>query len=298
MKTKPHLPFSIVSRGRLHEFDRPAVMGILNVTDDSFYDGGRYREPEAMLSQARKLLADGADIIDIGASSSRPGTTLTTLIPQDEEARRLTEAVRLLRSEMPDCIISVDTCFAAPARAAIEAGADIINDIAGGELTQPINQSSNQAIPEMFATVAELQVPYIMMHGGREHVNHEPYLEDDRLIDSMVQFYSQRLDTLYRLGVKDVWIDPGFGFGKTVEQSHMLLDRLDELTTLFREPLLAALSRKSMIYRPLGITPDEALDGTIALDAIALDRGARIVRVHDVKPALETIKLLAINSKP
>ena len=295
MKKNAFKSFSITVQGRLVEFNRPAVMGILNVTDDSFYDGGRYREPEAMLAQARKLLADGADIIDIGASSSRPGATL---IPQDEEARRLTEAVRLLRSEMPDCIISVDTCFALPARAAIEAGADIINDIAGGELTQPINQSSNQAIPEMFATVAELQVPYIMMHGGREHVNHEPYLEDDRLIDSMVQFFSSRLDTLYRLGVKDVWIDPGFGFGKTVEQSHMLLDRLDELTTLFREPLLAALSRKSMIYRPLGITPDEALDGTIALDAIALDRGARIVRVHDVKPALETIKLLTINSKP
>ena len=294
MKKNNFKSFSITVQGRLVEFNRPAVMGILNVTDDSFYDGGRYRKPEAMLAQARKLLADGADIIDIGASSSRPGATL---IPQDEEARRLTEAVRLLRSEMPDCIISVDTCFAAPARAAIEAGADIINDIAGGELTQPINQSSNQAIPEMFATVAELQVPYIMMHGGREHVNHEPYLEDDRLIDSMVQFFSSRLDTLYRLGVKDVWIDPGFGFGKTVEQNHMLLDRLDELTTLFREPLLAALSRKSMIYRPLGITPDEALDGTIALDAIALDRGARIVRVHDVKPALETIKLLAINSK-
>ncbi len=294
MKKNNFKSFSITVQGRLVEFNRPAVMGILNVTDDSFYDGGRYRKPEAMLAQARKLLADGADIIDIGASSSRPGATL---IPQDEEARRLTEAVRLLRSEMPDCIISVDTCFAAPARAAIEAGADIINDIAGGELTQPINQSSNQAIPEMFATVAELQVPYIMMHGGREHVNHEPYLEDDRLIDSMVQFFSRRLDTLYRLGVKDVWIDPGFGFGKTVEQNHMLLDRLDELTTLFREPLLAALSRKSMIYRPLGITPDEALDGTIALDAIALDRGARIVRVHDVKPALETIKLLAINSK-
>lgn len=295
MKKNAFKSFSITVQGRLVEFNRPAVMGILNVTDDSFYDGGRYREPEAMLAQARKLLADGADIIDIGASSSRPGATL---IPQDEEARRLTEAVRLLRSEMPDCIISVDTCFAAPARAAIEAGADIINDIAGGELTQPINQSSNQAIPEMFATVAELQVPYIMMHGGREHVNHEPYLEDDRLIDSMVQFFSSRLDTLYRLGVKDVWIDPGFGFGKTVEQNHLLLDRLDELTTLFREPMLAALSRKSMIYRPLGITPDEALDGTIALDAIALDRGARIVRVHDVKPALETIKLLTINSKP
>ena len=295
MKKNAFKSFRITVQGRLVEFTRPAVMGILNITDDSFYDGGRYREPEAMLAQARKLLADGADIIDIGASSSRPGATL---IPQDEEARRLTEAVRLLRSEMPDCIISVDTCFAAPARAAIEAGADMINDIAGGELTQPINQSTNQAIPEMFATVAELQVPYIMMHGGREHVNHEPYLEDDRLIDSMVQFFSSRLDRLYRLGVKDVWIDPGFGFGKTVEQNHMLLDRLDELTSLFREPLLAALSRKSMIYRPLGITPDEALDGTIALDAIALDRGARIVRVHDVKPALETIKLLTINSKP
>lgn len=284
MKKNAFKSFSITVQGRLVEFNRPAVMGILNVTDDSFYDGGRYREPEAMLAQARKLLADGADIIDIGASSSRPGATL---IPQDEEARRLTEAVRLLRSEMPDCIISVDTCFAAPARAAIEAGADIINDIGGGELDD-----------QMFATVAELQVPYIMMHGGREHVNHEPYLEDDRLIDSMVQFFSSRLDTLYRLGVKDVWIDPGFGFGKTLEQNHLLLDRLDELTTLFREPLLAALSRKSMIYRPLGITPDEALDGTIALDAIALDRGARIVRVHDVKPALETIKLLTINSKP
>lgn len=272
--------FSITVQGRLVEFTRPAVMGILNITDDSFYDGGRYREPEAMLARARQLLADGADIIDVGASSSRPGATL---IPQDEEARRLTEAITLIRRELPEAVISVDTCFALPARAAITAGADIINDIAGGELDE-----------RMFQTVAELQVPYIMMHGGREHVNHEPYIYDDRLIDSMVQFFSQRLDTLYRLGVKDVWIDPGFGFGKTVEQNHMLLDRLDELTTIFREPLLAALSRKSMIYHPLGITPNEALDGTIALDAIALDRGARIVRVHDPKPALETIKLLSL----
>lgn len=283
MKKNAFKSFSITVQGRLVEFNRPAVMGILNVTDDSFYDGGRYREPEAILAQARKLLADGADIIDVGASSSRPGATL---IPQDEEARRLTEAVRLLRSEMPDCIISVDTCFAAPARAAIEAGADIINDIAGGELDE-----------RMFQTVAELQVPYIMMHGATEHLARTT-MGDGDVVDALVQFFSSRLDTLYRLGVKDVWIDPGFGFGKTVEQNHMLLDRLDELTTLFREPLLAALSRKSMIYRPLGITPDEALDGTIALDAIALDRGARIVRVHDVKPALETIKLLTINSKP
>ena len=283
MKKNAFKSFSITVQGRLVEFNRPAVMGILNVTDDSFYDGGRYREPEAMLAQARKLLADGADIIDIGASSSRPGATL---IPQDEEARRLTEAVRLLRSEMPDCIISVDTCFALPARAAIEAGADMINDIGGGNTDE-----------QMFATVAEMQVPYILMHGATEHLARTT-MGDGDVVDALVQFFSLRLDTLYRLGVKDVWIDPGFGFGKTVEQNHMLLDRLDELTTLFREPLLAALSRKSMIYRPLGITPDEALDGTIALDAIALDRGARIVRVHDVKPALETIKLLTINSKP
>ncbi len=282
MRKRTFHSFSITVQGRLVEFTRPAVMGILNITDDSFYDGGRYREPEAMLARARQLLADGADIIDVGASSSRPGATL---IPQDEEARRLTEAITLIRRELPEAVISVDTCFALPARAAITAGADIINDIAGGELDE-----------RMFQTVAELQVPYIMMHGGREHVNHEPYIDDDRLIDSMVQFFSQRLDTLYRLGVKDVWIDPGFGFGKTVEQNHMLLDRLDELTTIFREPLLAALSRKSMIYRPLGITPNEALDGTIALDAIALDRGARIVRVHDPKPALETIKLLSLNT--
>ena len=280
MRKRTFHSFSITVQGRLVEFTRPAVMGILNITDDSFYDGGRYREPEAMLARARQLLADGADIIDVGASSSRPGATL---IPQDEEARRLTEAITLIRRELPEAVISVDTCFALPARAAITAGADIINDIAGGELDE-----------RMFQTVAELQVPYIMMHGGREHVNHEPYIDDDRLINSMVQFFSQKLDTLYRLGVKDVWIDPGFGFGKTVEQNHMLLDRLDELTTIFREPLLAALSRKSMIYRPLGITPNEALDGTIALDAIALDRGARIVRVHDPKPALETIKLLSL----
>lgn len=283
MKKNAFKSFSITVQGRLVEFNQPAVMGILNVTDDSFYDGGRYREHEAMLAQARKLLADGADIIDVGASSSRPGATL---IPQDEEARRLTEAVGLLRGEMPDCIISVDTCFAAPARAAIEAGADIINDIGGGDTDE-----------RMFDTVAEMQVPYILMHGATEHLARTT-MGDGDVVDALVQFFSSRLDTLYRLGVKDVWIDPGFGFGKTVEQNHMLLDRLDELTTLFREPLLAALSRKSMIYRPLGITPDEALDGTIALDAIALDRGARIVRVHDVKPALETIKLLTINSKP
>lgn len=274
--------FSITAHGRLVNFDRPVVMGILNITDDSFYDGGRHRDPDAMLAHARWLLAEGADIIDVGASSSRPGATL---IPPDIEAKRLSEAISLIRRELPEVILSVDTCYAAPARAAVEAGADIINDIGGGDLDN-----------QMFATVADLQVPYVMMHGGKEHLARVQY-DGDNLIDSMVQFFSSRLDTLYRLGVKDVWLDPGFGFGKTVEQNHMLLDRLNELTSLFREPTLVGLSRKSMIYKPLGITPDDALPGTVALDAIALDRGAMIVRVHDPRPALQTIKLLALNKK-
>lgn len=270
-------PFSIVSRGRLHEFVRPAVMGILNVTDDSFYDGGRYSNPEAMVAQARLLVAEGADIVDIGASSSRPGATL---LPPDTEAERLSEAVRLVRQELPDTLLSVDTCYSLPARAAIEAGADIINDIGGGDTDKDI-----------FATVAELQVPYILMHGAADHLAGHTTAGGD-IIDTLTQFLSSRLDTLYRLGVKDVWIDPGFGFGKTLKQNHDLLNRLDELATLFREPLLAGLSRKRMVYQPLGITPQEALDGTIALDAIALDRGARILRVHDVRPAVQTVKLI------
>lgn len=274
--------FSIVSRGRLTEFGRPVVMGILNVTDDSFYDGGRHREPEAMLCHAHWLMDEGADMIDIGASSSRPGAVL---LPPDVEARRLAEAVRLVRQELPEALVSVDTCYSLPARAAVEAGADIVNDIGGGDTD-----------PTMFQTVADLQVPYILMHGAAEHLagqKAESRSPEGDIVDLVARYLSERLDTLYRLGVKDVWIDPGFGFGKTLEQNHSLLRRLDELTTLFREPLLAGLSRKRMVYQPLGLTPDEALDGTVALDAIALDRGARILRVHDPRPAAQTIKLLS-----
>ena len=278
METK-RKTFSITAHGRLVEYTRPVVMGILNITDDSFYDGGRHREPEAMLRHARWLLDEGADIVDVGASSSRPGATL---LPPDEEARRLTEAITLLRKELPDTVLSVDTCYSTPARAAIEAGADIVNDIGGGDVDQT-----------MFQTVAELQVPYILMHGATEHLARQTMADGD-VIDTVVKYLSARLDTLFRLGVKDVWLDPGFGFGKTLEQNHILLNRLDEITTLFREPVLVGLSRKRMVYTPLGITPEEALDGTVALDAIAIDRGADILRVHDPRPALETIKLLAL----
>lgn len=271
-------PFSITVQGRLVTFGRPVVMGILNVTDDSFYDGGRYRTPETILARAHQLIDEGADILDIGASSSRPGAIL---IPPDEEAKRLSEAVTLIRREMPEAILSIDTCYSLPARAAIEAGADIINDIGGGRLDK-----------DMFHTISDLQVPYILMHSRGVPSDMQQMTDYEDIIDDLTKFFSARIDELYALGIKDLWLDPGFGFAKTVAQNYELLDRLDELTSLFREPMLVGVSRKSMIYKPLGLTPQEALNGTIALDALALDRGAGILRVHDPKPALETIKLM------
>lgn len=295
MKTPRTLPFSIVSRGRLHAFRRPAVAGILNVTPDSFYDGGRYSTADAIVQRAQEIVAQGADMIDIGAASSRPGAVLpdgstprrpgAVLPPPEEEAARLAEAVRLVRAALPEALISVDTCYALPARKAVEAGADMVNDIGGGEVD-----------PQMFATVAELQVPYILMHGGKEHLTGAKRMDDGDPVDEVVRFFSSRLDALYRMGVKDVWLDPGFGFAKDTEQNFALLDRLDELTELFREPLYIGLSRKRMIYNTLGTTADEALNGTVALDALALDRGAAALRVHDVRPAVETVSLLYRNT--
>ncbi len=296
-------PFSITVRGRLVTFDRPAVMGILNITPDSFYDGGRYTNGEAMLHRAHQLIDEGADIIDLGAASSRPGAELP---PPEVEAARLKEAITLIRKELPQTIISVDTCWSLPARTAIEAGADIINDISGGQFERDqsgandtlgdVHQSGANdtlgVVPKMFQTVADLQVPYILMHNRALPDEMQQHTGYDDIVDDLTKYFSQRLDTLYRLGVKDVWIDPGFGFAKTTEENHELLHRLDELTSLFHKPLLTALSRKSMIYKPLGITPDEALAGTVALDTVALMKGSRILRVHDPRPARQTIQLL------
>lgn len=270
--------FSITVRGRLVTFDRPAVLGILNVTPDSFYDGGRYTQPETILAQAHKLLADGADIIDIGAASSRPGAILP---PPDVEAQRLSDTVSLIRTELPEAILSVDTCYSLPARRAIQAGADIINDISGGQFDEAL-----------FPTVAELQVPYILMHNRALPSEMQQHTGYDDIIDELAKYFSEKLNRLYLLGVKDIWIDPGFGFAKSLEDNYQLLRRLDELTALFREPLLTALSRKSMIYKKLNLTPEDSLPGTIALDTVALLRGSRLLRVHDPRPAVETIKLL------
>lgn len=271
-------PFSIVVHGRQVEYERPAVMGILNATTDSFYDGGRYLQPESIVARAQEIVSEGADIIDIGATSTRPGSALPNRV---DEAARLADAVSVVRKAMPDAVISVDTCFATSVRAAVEAGADMVNDISGGDFDE-----------EMFGVVAELQVPYVMMHGASRHFNMmDEEKEDGDIIDRIVKYCSVRLEKLYRMGVKDVWLDPGFGFGKGLEGDHELLHRLDELAGLFREPILVGMSRKSMLCRPLGINPSEALAATVAVDAIAMERGARIVRVHDVKPAVQTSKL-------
>ena len=282
MKTVEFTPFSITVQGRIVEYRRPAVMGILNVTADSFYDGGRHAEPDALLDHARWLIAEGADIIDVGVVSTRPGAPL---LPPDEEARRLAAAVGLLRAELPDAVLSVDTCYSRPARAAVEAGADIVNDISGGQFDA-----------DMYHAISQLQVPYIMMHTRGTPDNMQQQTDYDDIIDELTRYFSSRIDILYRHGIKDLWLDPGFGFAKTVGQNHELLLRLDELTTLFREPMLVGISRKSMIYKPLETTPDGALNGTIALDTLALERGARILRVHDPRPAMETIKLMFTNN--
>ncbi len=264
-------------------------MGILNVTPDSFYDGGRYLTDEQIVTHARQLLADGADIIDVGVVSSRPGAQLLT---PDDEAAKLAPVVALLRRHLPtDTVISVDTCYSLPARQAVEAGADIVNDISGGQFDS-----------QMFPTVADLQVPYILMHtkGTPDTMQRPENTQYKDIIDDLVRYFSEKLDTLLRLGVKDIILDPGFGFAKTVEQNHELLNRLDEIVEIFPDrPLLAALSNKSMISKRLTHLPPLTTDlpateiGTVALNAIALDRGARLLRVHT--PALSRIVTSLLN---
>lgn len=271
---------------RVLNFESPAVMGILNATPDSFYDGGRYSNEDQWVERAVSMMEDGADIIDIGVVSTRPGAIL---LAPDEEARRLANVVAAVRRKLPDALISVDTCYSLPARAAVDAGADIINDISGGAFDN-----------KMFETVARLDVPYILMHnpfgstgdpagikGRGAHTGVYDVMED------IVVRLSSLNATLREMGVRDVIIDPGFGFSKTLDENYIIMAHLAELRQLFpQNPLLVALSRKSMIYKLLNITPDEALAGTIALHTSALFAGAQILRVHDVRAARHTIEVV------
>ncbi len=269
--------FSLNCNGQLIDLIRPKIMGILNVTPDSFYDGGRYTTKEAILQRTGTLLAEGADFIDIGAYSSRPGAED---ISTEEELKRLHYTLSIVREKYPEAILSVDTFRAQVAAEVVKNyGVAMINDISAGE-----------ADSNMFETIAGLQVPYILMHmkGTPQNMHLNPRY--DNLVKEISFYFSKKINKLKSLGVNDIIIDPGFGFGKTIAHNFQLLNQLD-IFKMFELPLLVGLSRKSMIYKVLNISPDEALNGTTVLHTLALVNGVNILRVHDVAPALETIRL-------
>ena len=269
--------YSINAGGKLIEFHEPQVMGILNVTPDSFYANSRTQSEEAIAQRAHQIIKEGGTMIDVGAYSSRPGADD---VPVDEEMRRLRLALDIIRKETPDAIISVDTFRSDVAKMCIEeGGAHIINDISGGVLDR-----------NMFRTVAHLGVPYILMHmqGTPGTMQLSPHYDD--LMREIFLYFAERVKSLRDMGAKDIILDPGFGFGKTLEHNYELMAHLKE----FREfdlPVLVGISRKSMIYKLLGGTPEEALNGTTVLNTMALMQGAQILRVHDVKEAAEAVKI-------
>ena len=270
-------PFSLNINGRLVEYDRPAVMGIINATPDSFYAGSRAAGQAAVADRARLMLDQGADMLDLGAYSSRPGAGD---VSEDEECRRLREALEAIRSVSADVAVSVDTFRARVAEKAVtEWGADIINDISGGTLDA-----------EMFPTVARLKVPYILMHMRGTPADMQQHCDYSDVTADVISELSARLHRLSLLGVCDVIVDPGFGFSKTLEQNYRMLRELDTFGMLGR-PVLAGVSRKSMISRLLGIDSSDALNGTTAVNMLALDRGAAILRVHDVEAARQAVEI-------
>ena len=287
--------------GHLLDLSAPLVMGILNVTPDSFYAGSRLSiEPDAIVSRARGMIEAGAALLDIGAVSTRPGASP---VSADEELSRLVPALTALRRALPDAIISVDTFRAAVARRVVcDFGVQIINDVSAGALD-----------PDLFAAVADLRVPYVLTHSGgfassampdnsfssADAVSHPDSAAVPRLSRQVepisvqvARFFAERLQQLYALGVSDVILDPGFGFGKSLEQNYALFHGLSDLIKLFPDnPFLIGVSRKSMIYRLLGTTPEEALNGTTVLHTLALQAGAHILRVHDVPEAVEAVRI-------
>lgn len=272
-------PMTINCKGRLIDLNEPKVMGILNVTPDSFFDGGRYNNDMAVLRQAESMFADGADFIDIGGYSSRPGASE---VAATDEIRRVVPAVKTIVKEFPNAVISVDTFRSGVARAAIESGAAIVNDISAGSLDG-----------NMMETVAALQVPYIMMHMRGNPSTMQTLTDYEDIVKEMVLYFAEKTTTARSFGINDILIDPGFGFAKTLEQNYQVLRRLEDFSIL-ELPLLVGVSRKSMVYKPLGTSAAEALNGTTALHMVALSKGAKILRVHDVKEAVEAVKLFQL----
>lgn len=264
-------------KGELYDLRTPVVMGVINITPDSFFAFSRYKSDRTLLQQVETFLSDGASIIDVGGYSTRPQAAPVSV---DEEIKRISEALEIICKKFPEAVLSVDTFRSPVARMAVqEYGVAMINDIGGGTLDQL-----------MFETIADLQVAYVLMHtrGNPQHMQEQTQYED--VVADVLQFLAKRVAQLRLLGVHDVVIDPGFGFAKTLEQNYEMMSKL----SIFRQinaPLLVGISRKSMIYKLLGVDPEEALNGTTALNMLALMGGASILRVHDVKEAVEAIRI-------
>ena len=271
-------PLYINVNGQLMDLSEPQVMGILNITPDSFYAGSRGVTNRYILDRCQQIMDEGASIIDIGACSTRPGADDVSM---EDEMSRLRTGLELVRKHCPDAIISIDTFRADVAKMCVEEyGASIINDISAGQMDE-----------QMFPTIARLGVPYIIMHMKGTPKDMQTCPQYDHFLKEIFYFFSEKVQKLRDLGVKDIIIDPGFGFGKTLEHNYQLMNHLEEFM-LFELPVLVGVSRKSMIYKLLETTPEEALNGTTVLNAIAIQKGAHILRVHDVKEAVETVKII------
>ncbi|MFY8187933.1 MAG: dihydropteroate synthase [Flavobacterium sp.] len=266
-------------RGILVDVSEPKVMGILNVTPNSFYDGGKFHQQDAALRQAEKMLSEGANFIDVGACSTKPNAEF---VSEADEISRLKPVLEAFAKEFPKALISVDTFRAAVAEMAVKEGAAIVNDVSVGNLDA-----------KMLQTIAKLQVPYIMMHSRGDAATMQNLTHYDDLIKEILFYFSQKVAFARSLGIHDLIIDPGFGFAKTMSQNYHLLKNLS-LFQMLELPILVGISRKSMIYKHLDISASEALNGTTVLNTLALSQGANILRVHDVKEAVETIQLYSI----
>jgi dihydropteroate synthase len=268
--------FTLNCKGRLLIADKPLVMGIINITPDSFYEASRLGETSTILQKAEQMLQQGASILDIGGQSTRPGSHL---LSEEEELKRIIGPIAALHLQLPEAVISIDTFYAKVAAEAVAAGASIVNDISGGDMDAA-----------MLATVAGLKTPYICMHMKGSPQTMQQYAVYDNVVKDVMDYFIEKLDACKKAGIHDVIIDPGFGFAKTITQNFVLLKDLSLLKTLDR-PVLAGLSRKGTVYKTLGITAGQALNGTTVLNTLALQNGAAILRVHDVKEAIEAIKL-------
>ena len=268
--------------GKLIDLSIPKIMGILNITPDSFYDGGRYNSDKKILDHVEKMIIDGAVFIDIGAYSSRP---VGVDIDENEELKRIIPAIELVNKKFPEIIISIDTFRSKVAEACLNSGASIINDISASQLDE-----------KMMETIAKYSVPYIIMHMKGNPQNMMDKTNYDDMLQEMIKYFSKKINQAISYKINDIIIDPGFGFAKNIKQNYDLLNHLD-LLKILDKPIMVGISRKSMIYKSLDSTPQEALNGTTVLNTVALIKGASILRVHDVKEANECIKLIGSLNK-